>query len=122
MSHDFDLDEVNEQRRRKGLRPLTLAEAKAALSARDLTQTETPHQDTSMDFLIGITTGIPMPSTEGVVGAMLHNANHPQQSDPSYSPPEHSYTPPEPPASIDTSPSPAPDFGGGGDSSGGGSF
>jgi hypothetical protein len=129
---DVNLEHVNSERKRRGLRPLSKLEATSALRARVVAEPVAP-RDTSFDFLIGLETGVPMPSTEGIMGAAMHNSfGHSSSPDttPSYQAPDCS-----PPAidtstsSVDTTPSysapdcspaSAPSFDSGG--GGGGSF
>lgn len=71
----YDLDKINEERRRRGLPPLSRSQADTAVSSRS---------DDSMDmnhFLIGYMTGIPLPSMGGILGAAAHPSDYtPSQS------------------------------------------
>lgn len=106
---DAELERINVERRKRGLPPLTRLQATtAAVHAPD--RTDSGFNFT--DFLIGYTTGIPMPSTGGIVGSMLHPT--PSRDDTpasSYSAPD-----PSPSPSYDSSPS----YSGGSDGGGGG--
>jgi hypothetical protein len=119
---DVNLEHVNSERKRKGLRPLSRLEATSALRARVIADPVAP-RDTSLDFLIGLETGIPMPSAEGIIGAAMHSSFEPSHQStspdttPSYQAPDCS------PPSVDTSPSySAPDCSSPSTDSGGGSF
>jgi hypothetical protein len=70
----YELDKINAERRRRGLLPLSLSQAREAADSHD-GNSDLGH------FLISITTGFPMPSVAGIAGAVLH-------SSPSYSAPE----------------------------------
>lgn len=86
----IDLDQVNRERRHKGLPPLTRDQAYSAMRERPTAQAAS--HDSGFDttgFLIGYMTGIPMPSAGGIVGAMLHDSGHHSSgsSSSSYDPP-----------------------------------
>lgn len=137
---NHELVRVNEERKRRKLRTLTETEASAALRARYVSSRGPSFQrDTSLDFLIGLETGIPMPSAGGFAGAMLHNATHHDEQrssncDPApvYSPSDTtatmpdttpSYSPPDTTPSYSApDPSPSFDSGGGGGGGDSGSF
>jgi hypothetical protein len=76
MSH-MDLSRVNQERRRRGLKAITYAQAQRLAA-----QHQTSDSGLNItDFLIGYTTGIPMPSAEGIVGAMLHDSSPSSSTD-----------------------------------------
>lgn len=78
---DRHFETANEARRRKGLPMLTRSQAQAALSNIPVNSSFSV-----TDFLIGYTTGIPMPSVGGIVGSMLHSSGNSDR--PAYSAPE----------------------------------
>lgn len=143
MEHDFDLEAINAERRRKGLPPLTREQARAAIRERaEMITRERPGTDPDngfnvTHFLIGYLTGIPMPSTAGIMGAMMHPTSPAPAADIPAPSPAPAYEPPAPssPSAAESySPSPSPSFepstpmstesfsgGGGGPSPGGGS-
>lgn len=69
---DRDLEKINAERKRKGLPSLTKAQATEAISKR-----QPDDGFDTLGFLISYTTGIPMPSSGGILGSLLH----PQQQD-----------------------------------------
>lgn len=81
MLTESDIIEINRRRRARGLPPLTLSQSRRLVS--DAHETVRASDSDAMDFLIGYTTGIPMPSTGGIVGAMLHDEGATVHSDPS---------------------------------------
>lgn len=105
---DAELDRINTERRRKGLPPLSRLQATSAVVA-----SPQRYDDgfSTTDFLIGYTTGIPLPSTGGIVGSMLHQSS-PSAPDPS---PSQDSGP-----SYDSGGSPGGGDGGGSDGGGGG--
>lgn len=103
-----DFDKINEERRRRGLPPLTRAQAQ---------QARAEHRGSDDDFwhfAVAYATGFPMPSGMGVVGAMLspnsvfspHTPAHAAEPAPSYTPPAPdpapSYSAPDPTPSYDS--------------------
>ena len=88
---EAELQRINEERRRRGLPPLSMSQARNAIEERRASA----GTDDTADFLIGFMTGIPMPSPGGVMGAILHGGNPApacdspsSESGPSYSPPD----------------------------------
>jgi hypothetical protein len=91
---DHELDQINAERRRRGLPRLSRVEAVRAVESR---RADDGGFD-MMHFLIGYGTGLPMPSGAGIMGAMLHQSSTPAYSatpspEPSYSAPEPSPSP-----------------------------
>jgi hypothetical protein len=70
----INIDTINEERRKRRLPPLTNKQLKQAMAQRRETPRNEPSDsdDGLVDFLIGYTTGIPMPSAGGIIGAALH--------------------------------------------------
>lgn len=66
------LAKINTIRRQQGKKLLKYAEATTLIAQRR--QADNYHRDETLDFLIGYTIGFPMPSTGGIVGAMLHTS------------------------------------------------
>jgi|EndMetStandDraft_7_1072992.scaffolds.fasta_scaffold72012_4 hypothetical protein len=69
MSH-MDLSRVNQERRRRRLKELTQEQARRLAAHHQASDTRL----NLTDFLIGYTTGIPMPSADGIAGALLHDS------------------------------------------------
>ncbi len=120
-----DLEKINEERRRRGLPPLTREQHAQARAAHRVTGAS---DDDFWHFVVAYSTGFPMPSGMGVVGAMLspnsvfspaHSSPAPDPS-PSYSAPDPSpsYSAPDPSPSY-SSPSYDSGSSGGGFDSGG---
>lgn len=108
---DYELQKVNAERRRRGLPPLTRTQAESAVRSQSSSSSDPGFDMTH--FLISYSTGIPMPSSAGLLGAAMH----PQPPSPSYDS-SPSYSAPEPSSSHDSSSS--YDSGSSGDSGGGG--
>jgi hypothetical protein len=66
-------------------------------------------RDTSADFAIGFMTGIPMPSSSGIMGALLHTSTAHSTPAPA-SDPTPSYSSPAPDPTPSYCPAPAADF------------
>jgi hypothetical protein len=72
--NEYELERINKERRKARLPQLTRTQAAAAVSRKEMERAQ--RNDTSdfnaAHFLIGYTTGIPMPSAAGIAGAMMH--------------------------------------------------
>lgn len=78
---EVKLARINTIRRREGRKPLTHAQAADLINQRR--RADDYHRDETLDFLIGYTTGFPMPSTGGIIGAMLHSSSTAAYAEPS---------------------------------------
>lgn len=74
--HD-QMERVNAARQAAGRQPLTAQQAIDALAYKRLASPseKLPEGDGLADFLIGLATGIPLPSMSGIAGAMLHHVD-----------------------------------------------
>lgn len=99
-----DLDKINEERRRRGLPPLTReqhSQARAEHRGSD---------DTFWHFIVAYSTGFPMPSGMGVMGAMMSpNSMFTAPARAAEPDPAPSYTPPDPAPSY-SAPDPSPSY------------
>lgn len=66
------LARVNQERAKRGLNPLRNSEAHALIERRR--SADDYKRDETLDFLISYVSGIPMPSSGGIIGATLHSA------------------------------------------------
>lgn len=90
---EYDLNRINNERRKARLSQLTRTQAAAAISRHEMERRE--RNDTSdfsvAHFLIGYTTGIPLPSVAGIAGAMMSPGNPPLPRDAHHVVPEAAY-------------------------------
>lgn len=86
-----ELDRVNAERRQRGLPPLNTRQAYAALESRGIASRDQGDGSVlgsqALDFLVGYSAGIPLPSAGGLAGYMMsegqsHDGGH---SDSGYS-------------------------------------
>lgn len=116
---DLQLQEINDERRRRGLPPITRERARASLEARfgRVATNAYPMNDGSMlgsqmnDFLFSLSTGVMLPSAGGIIGGAAHQ--HDTSSPPPPPPPPSYDAPPPPPP-----PNPSPSYDSGGSNSG----
>lgn len=93
---DEALAKINAARARNGLPPFTKQQAvKLATERRELAISQSnssirPASDQSsqflMHYLIGYSTGIPIPSAGGIIGAAMHESSKPTKVDVQFSP------------------------------------
>lgn len=104
-----ELDKINEERRKRGLAPLTREQH---AQARTEHRGSGASDDTFWHFIVAYSTGFPMPSGMGVMGAMMspNSVFNPAHSSPAPDP-TPSYTPPAPdPAPSYAAPDPSPSY------------